>query len=178
MSKEASNDYRINLSFLFQCVREILKQTLIQTLWFIFGIAVSFFPLFVINLIALLRSPDIDFTSYQFWGEILHKSIDTNDFRYICISALFILHVEKSLLYKYNDVYKKPKLLQLLDIIVFVWFSLGLLAWFAPVVDNSIYDNISTILLSVISISTTLILGILTLISHCAAKYFSSLGET
>lgn len=174
MGENAPNDKEIELGYLSQCTRDVLK----QIFWFIFGIIVSYFPLFVAGTITYLRLPDIDVSFSSFFDIVLHISISTNDFRYICISALFVLYAEKSLLYKDYKKYNISLLVQGLDWIIRSWFIISLLIWVLPVIDESIFDNIDTFLLSLMTISATLILGVLTLITYCATKYVFSLEES
>ncbi len=101
------------------------------------SVFIAFIPIFVQVLIESSNNilENAEKTVFDFLVSIICK----NDFRYISISALFILFVERCLL---NNE-KKTKFIESVDVISFVWFFFVVIVWALMTANENVIDYVN-----------------------------------
>ena len=101
------------------------------------SIFIALTPIFVQVLIESSNNmlENAEKTSSDFFSSIVCK----NDFRYISISVLFILFVERSLL---NNE-RNTKLTKFIDVISFVWLFLVVITWLLMTANENVIDYVN-----------------------------------
>lgn len=131
------------------------------------SVFIAFIPIFVQVLVESSNNipENADKTFSDFFRDIICK----NDFRYISISVLFILFVERTLL---NNE-KNTRLIESVDVISFLWLFFVVIMWLLMAANENVIDYINeksesgVFHLSIGCFAGTIIICFVNIISKC-----------